>query len=425
MEINTNNEFDLKDFISEKKLAINISVEKIIYFPGEEIKGFVYIQGKASLTNPLFIYSLVNVTISQIFYYEYDIETKFESDTGEEKIKLKIPFMDKVKEIENQLVYSTTFNYSQYLGTNLIDGLKLPFEIILPKNLEPTFYFKNSFIRHVLTFDFYEFESKNSIGLIIKNPRYFSLENKSLKEPLTVFKDMTKSKFIFFNQGKIAIYITSKSNSYKYGDKIPLDIIIDSSELNINLIGIQIKMDRYIQFNNKNDKNSIREFYTHNLFCEEIKFEEKKNNYKYSITIIPKNDDFCWDPNIFYTIIEGNYLKMNFPEVDILPFCSGGLINCIYLINVKLYFDSMATTDETISIPLELYFNNNNSIDNNENKINISNPYNNIIKDDDINENLNIDKINNNSDKKEEHGFEVIENEDFINALNSKNNKSK
>ena len=85
----------------------------------------------------------------------------------------------------------------------------------------------------------------------------------------------------------------------------------------------------------------------------------------------------------------------------------------------------MATTDETISIPLELYFNNNNSIDNNENKINISNPYNNINKDDDINENLNIDKINNNSDKKEEHGFEVIENEDFINALNSKNNKSK
>ena len=41
---------------------------------------------------------------------------------------------------------------------------------------------------------------------------------------------MTKSKFIFFSQGKIAIYITSKSNSYKYGDKIPLEITIDSSE---------------------------------------------------------------------------------------------------------------------------------------------------------------------------------------------------
>ena len=421
MEIIHNNEFDIKEFICEKKLSINISVEKIIYFPGEEIKGFVYIQGKGTLANPLFIYSLVKVSISQIYYYEYDVETKIESDLGEEKFKLKIPFVDKVKEKETQIIYSTMFNYSQYLGTNLIDGLKLPFQIILPNNIEPTFYFKNSYIRHILTFDFYEYESKTSIGFIIKNRRFFSLENKSLKEPLTVFKDMTKSKFIFFSQGKIAVYITSKSNSYKYGDKIPLEITIDSSELNINLIGIQVKFDRYIQFNNKNDKNSIKEFFTHNLFCKEIKFKEKKNNYKYNIVIVPKNDDYCYEPDIFYSIIEANYLKLNFPEIDLFPFCSGGLINCLYLINVKLYFDSLATTDETISIPIELYFDNNKN-DINKNEIILNNPYNEIFKEDDINENLNINSINNNKIK-EKDGFEVIEQEDFIKALNTNNSK--
>ena len=421
MEIIHNNEFDIKEFICEKKLSINISVEKIIYFPGEEIKGFVYIQGKGTLANPLFIYSLVKVSISQIYYYEYDVETKIESDLGEEKFKLKIPFVDKVKEKETQIIYSTMFNYSQYLGTNLIDGLKLPFQIILPNNIEPTFYFKNSYIRHILTFDFYEYESKTSIGFIIKNRRFFSLENKSLKEPLTVFKDMTKSKFIFFSQGKIAVYITSKSNSYKYGDKIPLEITIDSSELNINLIGIQVKFDRYIQFNNKNDKNSIKEFFTHNLFCKEIKFKEKKNNYKYNIVIVPKNDDYCYEPDIFYSIIEANYLKLNFPEIDLFPFCSGGLINCLYLINVKLYFDSLATTDETISIPIELYFDNNKN-DINKNEIILNNPYNEIFKEDDINENLNINSINNNRIK-EKDGFEVIEQEDFIKALNTNNSK--
>ena len=421
MEIIHNNEFDIKEFICEKKLSINISVEKIIYFPGEEIKGFVYIQGKGTLANPLFIYSLVKVSISQIYYYEYDVETKIESDLGEEKFKLKIPFVDKVKEKETQIIYSTMFNYSQYLGTNLIDGLKLPFQIILPNNIEPTFYFKNTYIRHILTFDFYEYESKTSISFIIKNPRFFSLENKSLKEPLTVFKDMTKSKFIFFSQGKIAVYITSKSNSYKYGDKIPLEITIDSSELNINLIGIQVKFDRYIQFNNKNDKNSIKEFFTHNLFCKEVKFEEKKNNYKYNIIISPKNDDYCFEPDIFYSIIEANYLKLNFPEIDLFPFCSGGLINCLYLINVKLYFDSLATTDETISIPIELYFDNNKN-DINKNEIILNNPYNEIFKEDDINENLNINSINNNRIK-EKDGFEVIEQEDFIKALNTNNSK--
>ena len=425
MEINSKNEFNLRDYIDEKKLSINISVEKIIYFPGDEIKGFLYIKGKETLTNPLFIYSLVKVTIYQIYYYEYDIETKIESDSGEEKLKIKIPFMDKVKESENQIVYSTMFNFSQFLGHNLMDGIKLPFLIKLPNNLEPTFCFKNSYIRHILTFDFYEFESKNSIGFIVKNPRYFSLENKSLKEPLTVFKDISKNKLIFFSQGKIAIYITSKSNSYKYGEQIPLDIIIDASELDVNLIGIQIKMDRYIQFNNKNDKNSIKEFFSHNLFFKDIKFLEKKNNYKYNIIITPKNNDFCNDPDVFYSVIEANYLKLNFPEVDLFPFCSGGLINCLYLINVKLNFDSMITTDENISIPIELFFNSDNNASY-DNEIKIYNPYNEIFKDkegeDNINENLNINSINNNPNK-EDNGFEVIEKEDFINALNSSSNK--
>ena len=422
MEINSKNEFNLRDYIDEKKIIL---VETIIYFPGDEIKGFLYIKGKETLTNPLFIYSLVKVTIYQIYYYEYDIETKIESNSGEEKLKIKIPFMDKVKESENQIVYSTMFNFSQFLGHNLMDGIKLPFLIKLPNNLEPTFCFKNSYIRHILTFDFYEFESKNSIGFIVKNPRYFSLENKSLKEPLTVFKDISKNKLIFFSQGKIAIYITSKSNSFKYGDQIPLDIIIDASELDVNLIGIQIKMDRYIQFNNKNDKNSIKEFFSHNLFFKDIKFLEKKNNYKYNIIITPKNNDFCYDPDVFYSIIEANYLKLNFPEVDLFPFCSGGLINCLYLINVKLNFDSMITTDETISIPIELFFNSDNNVSNN-NEIKIYNPYNEIFKDkegeDNINENLNINSINNNRIK-EKDGFEVIEQEDFIKALNTNNSK--
>ena len=112
---------------------------------------------------------------------------------------------------------------------------------------------------------------------------------------------------------------------------------------------------------------------------------------------------------------------MNFPEIALFPFCSGGLINCLYLINVKLYFDSLATTDETISIPIELYFDNNKN-DINKNEIILNNPYNEIFKDDDINENLNINSINNNRIK-EKDGFEVIEQEDFINALNSNNSK--
>lgn len=271
-----NEELNISEYINEQKISINISVEKITYFPGEEVKGFLYIKGKPVLTNPLLLYALVNVTISQIYYYEYDMEQKLETDTGEEKFKIKIPFIGKIKEIEKQIVYCTTFNYSKYLGSNLMGGIQLPFQLFLPKNLDPSFFYQNSYIHHILSFEFLGLDSKNSIGLVIKNPRYFSLENQSLKEPLTVFKDITKTKMLFLNQGKIAVYITSKSNSYIYGEKIPIEITIDASELTLDLIGLQVRFDRYINYNEKENKKIPRNTITNNLFSKSINFNEKK-----------------------------------------------------------------------------------------------------------------------------------------------------
>ena len=430
MEENLEDE-DFREFVNEKKISINISIEKIIFFPGEEIKGFIYIKGKQILTNPLLLYSLVSVSLTQIYYYEYDLESKIETDEGQEKLKIKLPFIDKIREKEKQILYSTVFNYNQFLGFNIMNGLQLPFQLVLPQNLDPSFYYQNSYIRHILTFDFLGLESKNSIGLVIKNPRYFSLENQSLKEPLSVFKDMTKTKMLFFNQGKIATYITSKSNSYKYGEKIPINITIDASELNLNLIGIQIRFDRYINYNEKENKNNPRKNITTNLFCRNINFNEKKNNYKFDIEIAPPSDDFCIDPNLLYSVVEGNYVKLNFPKVNLLPFCSGGLIDCLYCINVKLCFDSMVTTNETINIPIELYSDDGKKKEENIiqiNKVNseIKNPYNEIFNDD-INNNLIINSVEEENNKKNDkncNGFEVIDQEDFIKAMNGNNNKN-
>ena len=439
MESNPEPDFELSEYINEKKISINISIEKITFFPGEELKGFLYIKGKPILTNPLFLYALVSVSITQIYYYEYDLESKLETDEGQEKLKIKLPFIDKIREQEKQILYSTTFNYSQYLGSNLMDGIQLPFSLFIPNNLDPSLYYQNSYIRHILTVDFFGLESKNSIGLVIKNPRYFNLENQSLKEPLTVFKDISKTKMLFFSQGKIAIYITSISNSFKYGSKIPLKINIDASELDLNLIGIQIRFDRYINYNDKENKNIPRKNITNNLFFKNINFEEKKNNYKFEIEIEPPSDDFCIDPNLLYTFVEGNYVKLNFPKVDLLPFVSGGLIDCLYVVNVKLCFDSMVTTNETINIPIELYLDdgkNENIINEEQNIQNINevkdnevkNPYNEIFKDEDIKDNLNINYVEkeNNVSSGENHkdnsnGFEVIEQEDFIKAMDISN----
>ena len=236
---------------------------------------------------------------------------------------------------------------------------------------------------------------------------------------------------LFFNQGKIATYITSKSNSYKYGEKIPINITIDASELNLNLVGIQIRFDRYINYNEKENKNIPKKNITNNLFCRNINFNEKKNNYKFDIEIAPPSDDFCIDPNLLYSVVEGNYVKLNFPKVNLLPFCSGGLIDCLYCINVKLCFDSMVTTNETINIPIELYSDDGKKKEENIMQINeinpeIKNPYNEIFNDD-INSNLNINSVEEENNKKNDkncNGFEVIDQEDFIKAMNGSKNKN-
>ena len=124
-------------------------------------------------------------------------------------------------------------------------------------------------------------------------------------------------------------------------------------------------------------------------------------------------------------------MKLNFPKVNLLPFCSGGLIDCLYCINVKLCFDSMVTTNETINIPIELYSDDGkkkeeNIIQINEINSEIKNPYNEIFNDD-INSNLNINSVEEENNKKNDkncNGFEVIDQEDFIKAMNGSNNKN-
>ena len=139
------------------------------------------------------------------------------------------------------------------------------------------------------------------------------------------------------------------------------------------------------------------------------------------------------DPNVLYSLVEGFYNKLDFPQVDLFPFCSGGLIECLYVINIILCFESMVTTNETISIPIELYLdekNNetikseiNNEINNEiKNEINNENMVNTQIKDEkyiDINS-INDEETKNGNDT---HDFEVLEKEDFIKALNNISNK--
>jgi hypothetical protein len=335
-------EINIENFVDEKKIEINISTEqgKLDYFPGEEIKGTLKIKGKSTLINPLFLYPLVKASISQINFYE--CESKSQNDIDD----------DKPKEFEKQLVYSKVLNYNKYLASNLMSGMELPFKLVLPQNLEPSFLYKNSYITYILTFNFPGLASKNSIELLIKNKRHFSLENKLLEEPWSL---------ILYSKENNSISISSKSNSYPYGESIPIQIKIDGSETSLNLTKVEIGFDRLIHYNEKMDKSKQIKTIEQQIFSENVEFNEQKNNYELNI-----NNK---STNIYYNSFERLYSKSNLPNVDLLPFCSresnvdllqfctGGLIDCRYAINVKLNFKDMSPINKTI--PIELYMDEN------------------------------------------------------------------
>lgn len=384
---------------SKPSVSLSVALNKPSYFPGEEMTGYLYLKANPSINNPLFLNALANVTILQIYSYEYEPQTIFDQIDST---------ISSNKEYEEHIIYSTTFNFHDYLGKNLVNGLQIPFTIFLPDIIEPSFYYKKSFIKHILNFDFAGFNCKNSIGLLIKNPRYFNEANKNLKEPLKILRDIIKTKMFFINQGKIAIYIFSKSNSYLYGTAIPLEIKIDASELDLFIQEINVNFDRIINFNDKQNKNNIKFTIKKNLFNQLFKVNQQNKNFSLNLIIPSPTDDFVADPKLIYDLVEANYRDINYiPSVDILPFCIGGIINCLYVINVKINFDSTMTSNEEFIIPIEFYLDNNNGVINVENK----NKEKNIIEKNNIEKKVN---------EENNHGFEIIDDKDFMKSIENK-----
>ena len=52
-----------------------------------------------------------------------------------------------VREDSDVLAQETSFNY--FSGANILLGVKIPFSILIPLEIQPTFYYKRNFIRSI------------------------------------------------------------------------------------------------------------------------------------------------------------------------------------------------------------------------------------------------------------------------------------
>ena len=102
---------------------MNIKLKNIVYFPGEIIKGIIYLTSGNFMEKGVIIYSIY----------------------GEEKIKESNNI-----ECNNKInIYYSSLKYPGLINYSLIKGIQIPFEINLPLNIIPSFeyslYSKNKF----------------------------------------------------------------------------------------------------------------------------------------------------------------------------------------------------------------------------------------------------------------------------------------
>ena len=408
-----------KKYNNEKDIKLDITLNKVCYMPGEQIIGSLDIQPKPGINETILNDTNVSMKIIQFQKYSYiegsgeDSETKVVSDERD--------------------VFSENLDFINFKGANILSGINIPFSIQIPLEIHASVYYNGDCVKHFFSVEFPEIKAKRALMIIIKRFEKFSYENKLLKIPANAFGDFYKKKKFKYQGGKVTCLLKLPKNKFYYFEKIPFEIYLDRTELNMKVKSIKLRLNMNIYYNYKgNDKIHFMTEKKLELFTREYpvnnslnKFEIKdyiqlQNDSKFS-KYISVNDKYCRFEEM--KKIEVDY---NFNKIILMPFCFGGLINPEFILQVDIiYKQHRSTSNFSINIDFDDCQNNcinieqsdkiNNKLNNheNENKINNSSPKDtNSISEGDLKKNM-----------AESEGFVVYDDDDFEKALFGDKNK--
>ena len=168
----------------EKFFTVNIELKKTCFFKNEALKGKVTIKTKDTIKKSVLNCTIAaNATLLEVHNYKLK-EGGY--DTTEEFILFKYPL-----------------NIPQFTANNILDGITIPFEFQISQSAFPSCILgMDSYIRHILIFDFPTIETKKSTVIIIKNNKHFSEFNELYKAPAEVSLKTSKHKYGLFYMGE-------------------------------------------------------------------------------------------------------------------------------------------------------------------------------------------------------------------------------
>ena len=394
------------DYINENgKPEMRIDIDNNIYFPGEIIKGFIYLKSGNFLEKGVIIYEIY----------------------GQEKINVQN------NESNNSTkIYHISLQYPGLIDYSISNGISIPFQINLPSYILPSFEYsinnnnKNSYgyIKNFIQIEIPELNLMKQKFIIIRRP--ITKLNSSL-----TFKAERNEKFLgIFNKGCPILSVSYDKNYFYFNEDIIIKILYNNnnSKFNIKIINIKLIRNIVLKFkeNSENEKNDditfIDELFKENInMYEKIDMNNKNKDINFEIKIKLEEPENIFNKNNVDYLNLGLKDKSNL--ILFLPSFESSLIKCEYLIKIEGIYDSiLPISNLIIKMPISAYHNiNERKNENNEfNLLNSMNEINNSYEKEDSNE---IDGLI----PKPKYNEEVKnnENENSYNIINNNNNINK
>ena len=352
--------------LNENQYELKINLEKVNYFPGEEINVKIQIISK---TNIKLNFNSLRICyfIKNIEYWQNNMnikESNNQTPNGNNLNEKKDILKDKKNYYENIILSKEEeINNLNNLSNNYPNNkLNTSLKIQLPKDIKPSFeWYKDDniycFSRTILSISIPDLELNSYNHLFIKRAMPDSLSNINFQKILG-----NESFLLFWQNDNIKFDINSPKNCYSINDICPIQINIDTSQLKSELISINLSLKRKIKFMINGDQSVFLNTsdYTEDLWENKIILDKKEKIHNLNFEIPIKDKEKIINKkklnfNIDLKIINKKNLTY------LMPSYTGNNIKCEYFLKIKAIFAEHNINVNEFIINFEISHENNSS----------------------------------------------------------------
>ena len=340
------------------KPKMEIVLKNNIYFPGEIIKGHLYLKSGNYLNKGVIIYTIY----------------------GQEKItqnnKYKIECNNSTKIFYSSLQYPGLIKYS------ILKGITIPFQIDLPSYILPSFEFSvitnnnnnYGYIKNYLQIEIPELNLVKQKFIIIRRPMI------KFNSPLSFQNEINSKIFGLFNKGSPILKTSFDKNFYFFNEEIIIKINFNNNNSKFYIKFIRIKLIRNVVYKLKEniDDSKINDLiFSDELFCKNININEKMDINDINKDIIFEEKIKIKEPENVFNKHSVDYLNLGLRDksnlILFLPSFDSSLFKCEYIINIEGIYDTLFPIDNLIiNMPISVYHRIENS-NNEDNEFNLFN----------------------------------------------------